>query len=44
MKVRRNMIRRAAKIVIQRCLEEDAKKEAEIKARGDEKEIDAWFS
>jgi hypothetical protein len=38
------MIRRAALYVINKCKEEDEKKEAEIKARGDEKEIEAWFN
>lgn len=38
------MIRRAAKFVIDNCKKEDMKKEAEIKARNDEKEIAAWFN
>ena len=36
------MIRKAALYVIEKCRIEDEKKEAEIKARGIEKEIEAW--
>lgn len=43
-RLRREMIRRAAKYMIQKCHEEDQQKEAEIKQRGDEKEIEAWFN
>jgi hypothetical protein len=43
-KIRRSMIRTAALYVIEKCKEYDEKREAEIKARGDEKEIEAWFN
>ena len=42
--IRRIMIRTAALYVIEKCREHDQKKEQEIKARGDEKEIEAWFN
>jgi hypothetical protein len=42
--IRRAMLRRAATYIIERCRELDLKREAEIKARGDEKEIEAWFN
>ena len=42
--IKRNMIRSAALYVIQKCKDLDAKKEQEIKARGDDKEIEAWFN
>ena len=42
--IRRAMIRAAALYVIEKCRENDQKKEQEIKARGDEKEIEAWFN
>ncbi len=38
------MIRKAALYVIDKCKKEDEQKEAEIKARGNEKEIEAWFN
>jgi uncharacterized protein with PhoU and TrkA domain len=37
------MIRRGAQWIIEACREEDARKEAEMKARGDEKELEAWY-
>ena len=43
-RIRRAMIRRAARYVIEKVKDEDTKKEAEIKARNDEKEINAWFN
>jgi hypothetical protein len=43
-RLRRTIIRRAARYIIDKCKEEDMKKEAEIKARNDEKEIAAWFN
>lgn len=43
-KIRRDMIRKAAKFIIEKCAEIDIKKEAEIKSRNDDKEIEAWFN
>jgi len=38
------MIRKAALYVIDKCRKEDEQKEAEIKARGNDKELEAWFN
>jgi hypothetical protein len=43
-RIKREMIRKAALYVIEKCRIEDEKKEAEIKSRGIEKEIEAWIN
>jgi len=43
-RIKREMIRKAALYVIDKCRKEDEQKEAEIKARGNDKEIEAWFN
>ena len=43
-RIKRQMIREAAKYIIEKCVAEDAKKEEEIKIRNDEKELELWFN
>jgi type II secretory ATPase GspE/PulE/Tfp pilus assembly ATPase PilB-like protein len=38
------LAQRLVRVLCQECKEEDEQKEAEIKARGNEKEIEAWFN
>ena len=43
-KLKRAIIRRAAQYVLSICDEQDRKQEAEIKARNNDKEIEAWYN